>query len=129
MKRALAYCIVLFSFLCMSCEEEDVAEGGVSAPGVELRGVTANQLSFAVNFEEDALNGRFYYITQTSDKASLTAEELKASPYATSYDVNGSDFRKYSMPGLAPKTEYTLYALVAVGDQLSKMVTLTFTTE
>ncbi|WPP48597.1 hypothetical protein [Catalinimonas niigatensis] len=127
MKRIFSISLLIFSCFLIACEED--VESGLSTPVLDARGVQTDRFSFAITIEEDGVNGRLYYLVQTTDKAKPSAQEINGSPLATSFDLNGSDFKLASMPGLAPKTDYTLYAIVALGDQLSKVASLQVTTQ
>jgi hypothetical protein len=127
MKHVFSISLLIFGCLLIACEED--VEGGLSAPQLEARGVQADRFTFAITIEEDGVNGRFYYLVQTTDKAKPSAQEIKESPYVTSFDLNGADFRTASMSSLASKTNYTVYATVALGDRLSQVASLQVTTQ
>lgn len=127
--KALFQSIVFFLLIgLMSCEEEGVEVSGLNHPQLEARGVQADRFSFAVTIEEDGVNGQLYFLVQTSDQPPMTAKAIRNTQWATSFDLNGADFRTASMPGLQSQTEYTLYAIVVVGEQLSRVATLNVTT-
>lgn len=127
MKRIFSISLLIFSCLLIACEED--VEGGLNAPLLEVRGVQADRFTFAITIEEDGVKGRFYYLVQTTDKAKPSAQEIKGSQYATSFDLNGAEFRTASMSSLNSKTNYTVYATVALGDQLSQVASLQVTTQ
>lgn len=111
-----------------ACEEDTVEANGPNPPQLEARGIQADRFSFAVTIEEDGIDGQLYFLVQTSDKPSMTAEAIRDSQFATSLALNGTDFRTASMPGLQSGTDYTLYAVIVVGEQLSRVATLSVTT-
>lgn len=127
MKRIFSMTLLILSCCLMACKED--VEGGLSAPVLEARGAQTDRFSFAITIEEDGVNGRVYFLVQTSDKAKPSAQEIKTSQLATSIELNGADFKLASMPGLAAKTTYTIYAIVALGEQLSQVASLQVTTQ
>lgn len=127
MKFVYSFSLLVCCLLLAACEED--VQGGLNAPGLEARGVQTDRFSFAITIEEDGVNGQLYFMVQTSDKAKPSAQEVRNSPYATSFDLNGSDFRTASMPGLSGQTSYTLYAIVALEDRLSQVASLQVTTQ
>lgn len=127
--KALLYSSAFFLLLSFTaCEEETVGVSDLNPPQLEARGIQTDRFSFAVTIEEDGVNGQLYFLVQTSDQPPMTAEAIRDTQWATSVALNGADFRTASMPGLQSQTDYTLYAIVVVGEQLSQVATLNVTT-
>jgi len=128
MKTCLYVSAFLLLFGFNACEEDTVEADRPNPPQLEVRGVRADRFSFAATIEEDGVNGQLYFLVQTSDQPAMTAEAVQDSQWATSLALNGADFRTASMPGLQSKTDYTLYAVIMVGEQLSQVATLQVST-
>ncbi len=127
MKRIFSISLFIFTCFLVACEED--VEDGLNAPVLEARGAQSDRFSFAVTIKDDGVNGKMYYLVETSDKPQPNAQEIKSKPYANVIDLKGENFKTASMPGLASKTSYTLYAIIAVDNQLSKVASLKMETK
>jgi len=127
MKKTVFTIWILVAFCTLACEEDETLSG-IGAPTLEARGIQADRFSFAITVGEEQSNGKLYFMAQEADKPSLSAQEIVSNRFATSINLNGSTFKTASMPGLKSKTDYTVYAVIAIGEKLGKVASLSVAT-
>ena len=102
------------------------AQDTTTAPVLEPRGLPQNDvISLAVSVESDQIDGTLHYLyfTESKNPGMPTPQELVDHRLTETVPMGGATLKKFNFPATS-KTKYYIYAVLQVGEKLSRVVLL-----
>ena len=102
---------------------DESATTTLKTPALEKRGLPQEyRISVAAIVEADQTSGTIHYAAfkESVHPGKPTSQELMDSPYRDELPLNGNKERGFTVAA-SPKTKYFVYALIQIGDQISKV--------